>query len=221
MEQALGALLPIGVAAALSSVPVMATILILLSDKRSQSALPFLVGWVLGAVIVVSACVIAASSIPQPRPRQSDTTAGVLEIILGAALALLSLHAMFRRGAAAGGSASKWAETVGALGAVKSLGLGLVLNIRPKGLILSTAASLALHSAKLEVEETAVLVLVYSAIATSTVTIPIVATLVSPDRMEPRLINGRDWLDEHGYVVTATIMLFIGVIIIGSGIGKL
>ena len=39
--------------------------------------------------------------------------------------------------------------------------------------------------------------------------------------MEPRLINGRDWLDEHGYVVTATIMLFIGVIIIGSGIGKL
>ena len=72
---------------------------------------------------------------------------------------------------------------------MKSCGLGLALNIRPKGLILSAAASLALRSAKLGVEETVLLVLVYSAIATSTVTIPIVATLVSPDRMEPRLIN--------------------------------
>ena len=37
MEQALGSLLPVGVAAALSSVPIMATILILLSDQRSRS----------------------------------------------------------------------------------------------------------------------------------------------------------------------------------------
>jgi hypothetical protein len=134
---------------------------------------------------------------------------------------VLSLHAMLRRDASVGGSASKWAEMVGALGAARSLGLGLALNLRPKGLILSTAASLALHSAKLGVKDTAVLVLVYSVIATSTVTIPIVATLASPHRMEPRLIEARDWLDEHGYVVTATIMLMIGVIIIGSGIGKL
>jgi hypothetical protein len=221
MEQALGSLLPIGVAAALSSVPIMATILILLSDQRNKSAVPFLVGWVLGAIIVVSVGTIAANSIPQPRPRQADTTAGILEIVLGAALVLYSLHAMFRGVASVGGSASKWAEAVGALGAAKSLGLGLALNIRPKGLILSAAASLALRSAKLDVEETAVLVVVYSAIATSTVTIPIVATLASPDWMEPRLINARDWLDEHGHVVTATVMLLIGVIIVGSGIGKL
>lgn len=221
MEQALGSLLPIGVAAALSSVPIMATILILLSDKRNRSALPFLVGWVLGAIILVSVGTIAANSIPQPRPRHADTTAGVLEILLGAVLVVFSLRAMFSRGASIGGSASKWAEAVGGFGAAKSFGLGLALNIRPKGLILSAAASLALRSAKLDVEETAVLVVVYSAIATSTVTIPIVAALVSPDTMEPRLINGRDWLDEHGYVVTATIMLMIGVIIIGSGIGKL
>jgi hypothetical protein len=64
-------------------------------------------------------------------------------------------------------------------------------------------------------------VIVYSAIATSTVSIPIVATLASPEKMEPRLITARDWLDEHGYVVTATVMLLIGVIILGTGIGKL
>ncbi len=221
MTQALGSLLPIAVAAALSSVPIMATILILLSDKRNTSALPFLLAWVVGAITVVTVGTIAANSIPQPRPRHSDIVVGILEILLGAALVGFSLHAMFRRGVSPGGSASKWAEAVGALGAAKSFGLGLALNIRPKGLILSAAASLALRSAKLNVEDTAVLVLVYSTIATSTVTIPILATLVSPHRMEPRLIIARDWLDQHGNVVTATIMLLIGAIIIGAGIGKL
>ena len=95
-----------------------------------------------------------------------------------------------------------------------------MLNLRPKSLILSAAASLALRSANLDVDETAVLVVVYSIIATSTVTIPIVATLATPDRMEPRLINARDWLDEHGNVVTATVMLLIGVIIVGLGVSK-
>jgi hypothetical protein len=221
MEQALGSLLPIGVAAALSSVPMMATILILLSDQRKKSAVPFLVGSVLGAVILVAVGTIAANSIPQPRPRQADTTAGILEILLGAVLIGFSLRSMFRAPAPVGGSATKWAEAVGALGAVKSFGLGLALNIRPKGLILSAAASLALRSANLGVEATAVLVIVYSAIATSTVTIPIVATLAAPGRMEPRLINARDWLDEHGQVVTATVMLLIGAIIVGVGVSKL
>jgi hypothetical protein len=175
---------------------------------------------VLGAIILVSVGTIAASSIPQPRPRQADTTAGILEILLGAALVASSLRSMFRDVDSVGGAASKWAELVGALSAAKSFGLGLALNIRPKGLILSAAASLALRGAKLNVEQTAVLVVVYCAIATSTVTTPILATLASPDWMEPRLVNARDWLDEHGHVVTATVLLVIGVIIVGAGVGK-
>jgi hypothetical protein len=221
MEQALGALLPIGVAAALSSVPIMATILILLSSNRHKSALPFLIGWVLGAIVLVTLGVIAANSIPQPRPRHADTTAGVLEILLGVALVVLSLRTLRRGSVSVDGQTSRWTAAVSALGPLKALGLGLALNIRPKGLILSAAASLALRSAKLNVEQTSVLVVVYSVIATSTVSIPILATLVAPHKMEPRLLNARDWLDEHGYVVTGTIMLLIGVIIVGSGIGRL
>src|SRR4051794_15666091 len=147
----------------------MITILMLLSDKPSQSALPFLVGWVLGCIALITLGTAVANSIPQPRPRQSDTTAGVIEIVLGALLLVLSARAVHRRSETTSGRARTWANAVGGLGLLKSLGLGLALNIRPKGLLLGAAASLVLRSAKLGVEETAILVLVYTAIATSTV----------------------------------------------------
>src|ERR1700709_983847 len=107
----------------------MAAIPLLLSVQRGSAAVPFLVGWVLGAIILVSVGTIAANSIPQPRPRHADTIAGVLEILLGAALVVLSLRAVLRRGDSAGGHASRWADAVGALGAAKALGVGLALNI--------------------------------------------------------------------------------------------
>jgi hypothetical protein len=62
MLSALGELLPIAVAAAVSSVPIMATILILLSPKRSHPAIPFLVGWVLGMAAVVVVATVGASA---------------------------------------------------------------------------------------------------------------------------------------------------------------
>ena len=48
MLSAFGTLLPIALAVAVSSVPITLTILILLSPKRNQVAIPFLIGWVVG-----------------------------------------------------------------------------------------------------------------------------------------------------------------------------
>jgi hypothetical protein len=221
MGQTLGALLPLGIAAAVSSVPILVTILILLSDRRNQSALPYLIGWVFGTFILVALGTIAASSIPQPRPRQPDTLVGVLEILIGAALIALGIYSLRRRREKVRGSEPVWADAVGAFGAGRSLGLGLVLNVRPKGLLLCAAASLAVHSANDSFEVAALLVVAYTVIATSTVALPILATLISPRSMEPRLVAARTWLDENGSMVTASIMMLIGVLVAGYGITNL
>jgi len=217
MGQVLGSLLPLGLAAAVSNVPILVTILILLSEKRNQSALPYLIGWVVGTLFLVTVGTFAASSLPQPRPRQPDRVVGALEILVGVALVALGILAIRRREESLGGQEPKWAHAIGAFGAGRSLGLGLALNLRPKGVLLCAAASLALASANDGVEDTAILVLVYTAIATSTVAVPIVTTLLSPRRMEPRLINARSWLDHNGPMVTAAIMVMIGAFIAVSG----
>jgi hypothetical protein len=221
MGQALGSLIPLGVAAAVSTVPILVTILILLSENRNRSALPYLIGGVVGTLFLLTVGTIAASSLPRPRPRQPNTVLGTLEILIGVALVVVGVLAIRRREQSPGGQEPKWAHAVGAIGAGRSLGLGLALNLRPKSILLCAAASLALYSANAGVEDTAVLILVYTAIATSTVVLPVVATLLSPRRMEPRLVNARSWLDHNGPVVTATIMVIIGVLIAASGITHL
>ena len=70
MLSALGPLLPIAVAVAVSSVPIMATILILLSPKRNRSAIPFLIGWLVGMAAVVVVAALGAM------PSRSDLFAG-------------------------------------------------------------------------------------------------------------------------------------------------
>ena len=71
MWQALGALLPIAVAVAVSSVPITVTILLLLSPNRSKTALPFLIGWVIGVVAVMGVSAVSAQALPSGPPPSS------------------------------------------------------------------------------------------------------------------------------------------------------
>ena len=54
MGQALLQVLPLALAAALSSVPISATIFILLSESRTRSGLAFLSGTVLGTFVAIT-----------------------------------------------------------------------------------------------------------------------------------------------------------------------
>jgi len=218
---AFGQLLPLAVAAAVSMVPITIMIVVLLSPKRNQAAVPYLLGWVLGAAAVLLLGVLAAQLLPDYRPRQPQTAVAVLEILLGAAALLIGLAALRRRPASANGESSAWTRAAGSLGVASSAGIGVALNIRPKALVLAAAASLTLHSASLAWEETGILIAVYAAIATSTVVVPIVATLVSPRRMEPRLLAAQDWIAANGSAVTAVLMLLIGALLLGVGIANL
>ena len=91
MLSALGQVLPIAVAVAFSSVPITATILILLSPKRNISGTAFLIGWVAGLTIVVSAATFGAQALPITSLRTQQTAFGIAEIVIGAALVIFGI----------------------------------------------------------------------------------------------------------------------------------
>src|SRR4051794_16043465 len=182
MWHAFGGILPLAIAAALSTMPIVAVTVILLSPRRAESALPFLAGWVLGCVAVLALGTVAAQALPlQPR-RRPETTIAVLEIIVGLGLVGLGLLAFRKQAETAVGPLPNWVNRIDTFGSLPSFGVGLALNLRPKALLLAAAASLVLRGDKLSPAESLIMVAVYAAIATSTVSVPTVLTLMFPER---------------------------------------
>jgi hypothetical protein len=162
------------------------------------------------------------------KPRSSGTALSgpdlavvVLEIVIGAALMVLAAIYLRRRPPAGGTGLPRWLAAVDSFGPVVCFAIAVVLSLRPKGLLLGVAGGLALSAASLKADDVVLLIIIYTAIATSTVVVPIIASLIAPQRMEPKLISARDWLIVNGRIVTSIMMFMIGVVIVGYGLTQL
>src|SRR4051794_248999 len=217
MEQALLQLIPLGLAAALSSVPITATVFILLSDNRGRSGLAFLAGTVLGTFAAVTLATVAGQALPG-RQRHHDDLIATLEVVIGTAMVLLGVITLARRDRTGSRSGTNWMDNIGSFGMVPIFGIALALNVRPKAVLLVTAAGLAISKANLRFEENLVLAVLYTALATITVVVPIVATIIAPAWMEPRLRSTKAWIAGHSTALSATISILVGAFVMGAGI---
>ena len=188
MLGAVGQLLPVALAAALSSVPITIMLLILMSPRRRSAAIPFLLGCVISMLIVVVAATVAAQALPKSRPHRSDPTLAVISILIGLALLVLGAHSWLRHMRSdAAPKLPSWASAVDGLGGVKRSGSGSLMGFRPKNLLLATVVGLQLHVGAMKPAASIALGVCYVVLATSTVTVPILLTTLAPKRMEPRL----------------------------------
>jgi Na+/melibiose symporter-like transporter len=221
MWHAFGGILPLALAAAISSMPIAAVTVILLSPRRGESALPFLAGWVIGCFAALTLATLAAQAIPVRHRHQPQTTIAVLEILIGLLLVAFGLVNLRRRTESGSGPLPSWVNKIDTFGSLPALGVGLALNLRPKAILLAAAAALVLRGDKLGAAQSLIMVAIYTAIATSTVSVPCVMTLVSPHRMEPRLNSARQWMTANGLLITSVIMIMIGAVVAGAGFGNL
>ena len=218
-----GKLLPVGLAAAISTVPISLMIVILLSRRRRVAALPFAIGYVVGTAAVVLVATYASQLLPDPSRRQPVGAVAGLEIIFGLALVVLGVVRARRRpdlGAPPSRISAIASSMITTIGPVKALGLGLLLGFRPKSILLAGVVGLQLHSLK---PSSALLGVVvgYTLIATSTVLVPVVLTTISPTRMEPRLTASSDLLTTHGPLISAVVLVMVGAVVVGVGLQDL
>lgn len=220
MGATIGDILPLALGIAISPIPIIAAILMLLSPRARGTSVGFLIGWVLGIVVAVVVFTLLAGIIPASDPDSSQPIAGTVTIVLGALLVLLAVRQWRSRPKPGAAEAlPKWMGAIDSMTAGRGLILAFVLAaVNPKNLLLAAGAGLAIGTAGPSSGEAVVAVLVFVLIAASSVAVPVIAYLIAADRMRGPLDALRGWLVHNNTTVMAVLLLVIGVVLIGKGI---
>ena len=223
MGAALGEVLPLAIGIAISPLPIIAVILMLLSPQAARNAVGFLTGWVAGVVVVTTVVLLLVGQSSDTAKGEPSTLSGVLKVVFGALLVLFAVR-QWRSRPRAGEPAAmpRWMSAIQSLTIVRSVGLGALLGgINPKNLLLCLSAGTTVGAAHLSAGGNFVVMVVFTVLASSTVAVPVVGYLVAQDRMREPLKELRGWLAQNSAVVMAVVLIVLGVVVLGKGIGTL
>ena len=220
MNGVIGEILPSALGIAISPIPIIAAILMLLSPRAKDTSVGFLLGWIVGIIVALVVFILLSSIIPASDPGASKPIVGWITIILGVLVLLLAVQEW--RGRPHAGRESPlpgWMKAVDSMNAGRGFGLGFLLSaVNPKNLLMAVAGGLAIGSAALTIGQTVIASAIFVVIAASTVLVPVVAYLIASKQMAAPLERLRVWLVHNDAAIMATLLLVIGVVLIGKGI---
>ena len=223
MGDAIGQMLPAAVGVAISPVPIIAVVLMLVSRRGRANGPAFVVGWVLGLAVLGGVLLAPALFATASDGGEPKTWVGVVKILLGALLLLVALREW--RGRPRGDAepaTPKWMGALDSFTPVKALGAGALLSsVNPKNTLLVAAGAAAIAGAGLSTGSEVVAYALFVVIATIGVAAPIVISIVLGDRSAEVLDDLKRWMAANNAVIMAVLLLVLGVKMVGDGIGAL
>jgi threonine/homoserine/homoserine lactone efflux protein len=211
----------LAVGIAISPIPIIAVILMLLSPRAKGTSIGFMIGWLLGIIIAILVFTLLSSVIPQ-HSQGGLTVSGVIKIILGVLLLFLALR-QWRARPAEGEQATlpKWMSAIDSMTAGKALGLAFLLAaVNPKNLLMAASAGLIVGGAGLVLGQTVVVITIFVLLAACTVIAPVIAYLIAASRLAGPLDRLRGWLIANNATIMSVLLLVIGVAVIGKGLAN-
>lgn len=220
MGSAIGDILPLALGIAISPIPIIAAILMLLSPKAKVTGTGFMLGWIIGIVVAVTVFTLLSSIIPASDPNASKPIQGTIQLVLGALLLLLAVGQWRKRPKKGEDPVlPKWMQAIDQVKFPMAFGLGFLLSaLNPKNLIMAVGAGTAIGAAGLSGGENAIVIAIFTVIAASTVAVPVIGYLFAADKLRDPLNALREWLGKENAVIMAVLLLVIGVSLIGKGI---
>jgi hypothetical protein len=222
MNGAIGGILPLALGVAISPIPIIAAILMLLSPKAKVTSVGFLLGWLIGIIVAVTVFTALASVLPQGDADESKPVKGVIQLLLGVGLLLLAVGQWRKRPRKGVEPAlPKWMQAIDKVSFVGAFGLAFLLSaLNPKNLIMAAGAGTEIGAAALSTGEIVLVIAIYVLIAASTVAIPVIGYLIASEKLRGPLDALRAWLAHENAIIMAVLLLVIGVSMLGKGIGS-
>jgi threonine/homoserine/homoserine lactone efflux protein len=223
MGEVIGDLLPLAIGVAISPIPIIAVILMLLSKQPAKASAGFLVGWLVGITLVTVVVLLLVGQAADTSSGKPSTISSILKLVLGALLVLMALRQwQSRPKEGETGTMPKWMNAIASFTFGKAAGLGFLLSaVNPKNLIMCLGAGTTIGAAHLSGTDQVIVVVIFVLIAASTVLAPVVLYMSASARMRHPLEELRAWLTQNNAAVMGVLLLVIGVSLIGKGIAGL
>jgi threonine/homoserine/homoserine lactone efflux protein len=220
MGQAIGQMLPSAVGVALSPLPIVAVVLMLVTPSGRVNGPAFVVGWWIGLAAVGVIVLSISSGAGATDGSGTATWVDVLKLVLGILLLLVSLRQW--RGRPHGEEdppTPKWMGALDGFTPPKALGAGVVFSaLNPKNLLLAIAGAATIAGVGLSTGQETVSWIVFVLIASIGVGAPVVIYFALGSRSREILDGLKRWMAHNNAVIMAVLMLVIGVKLIGDAI---
>jgi threonine/homoserine/homoserine lactone efflux protein len=209
--------LPLAVGITASPFPVVPAILLLFTRRPRATAGSFLAGWLVGVGLVCTLAAVLASVVELAE--ETPTWASWTKLGLGLVLVGLAALQWSKRGA---GEDPSWMRALDDATPASALRLGLVLSAaNPKIVLLAAAGGLTAGAADLAAGPTAAVLVVFTAVASLAVAVPLLLHVALGGRVLAPLGRARDWLRAHNASVVAAVLLVLGVLLALEGLAGL
>jgi threonine/homoserine/homoserine lactone efflux protein len=218
--EAIGQILPLAVVVALSPVPIIAVILMLVTPQARANGPAFVLGWLVGLAVVGVIALALASPADATDDGKPAAWVSLLKLLLGLLLVLVALRQWRGRPHAGEQAATpKWMGAIEGFTPAKAGGAGVVLSgANPKNLLLAVAAAAAIAQAGVSGGEQAVAYAAFAVIGTIGVAAPVVIYFALGDRAGPILDGLKAWMGRNNAVIMAVLCLVIGSKLVGDAI---
>jgi len=217
----IGAILPLALGVAISPIPIIAVILMLLSPKAHTNGPAFLVGWVTG-LAAVSVAVTALSGKAGLGSGGGSVVGSLIKVALGFLLVGLAVRE-FRNRPRPGQQPQLpgWMRAIDSTTGPKALGIAFLLSVNPKNLSLTVAAAVSVAQEGLSTISAAFVLTLFVVLASLSIAVPVALDLFGGASAARALDGLRAWLDANNATVMAVLLVVIGVVLLGKGLSGL
>ncbi len=219
MASGLTELIPLALIIAISPLSIIPGILVLHTPRPRPTSLAFLAGWVLG-IAVITGAFVGGSDVSNQGLDDKPGWSPYVRIVIGVALIVFGLYRWFGRHRSAHNP--KWMTAMGSMGPGRAFLTGIVLTVANlKVFAMCAAAGVAIGTAALGRPGAWQAVLVFTALAASTVALPALAYLFAGPRLDQPLERVKTWMERNHAALVAGILLVIGAGLLYKGIHAL
>jgi hypothetical protein len=211
----LATLIPLALVVAISPLSVIPAVLVLQAPRPRPTSLAFLGGWLVG-LAALTAVFVASSDALGGLHNKPPAWASWTRVVLGLALIAFGIYQWLTRRSHT--ESPKWMRSFATLTPPRAVITGLVLVVvRVEVLTMCALAGLAIGSGDLGIAGDWVTGGIFTAIAASSVAVPVLAYAAAGHRLDDPMTRLKEWMERNNSAMLAAILVLIGLMVLYNG----